>query len=211
MAEIGGHHSDDGVAILVHADSASDDVRIAAELALPQAVADHHSIQESRPPVGLPVHLPDGGGGAQQLEVVRAGAEHLDPLDTVAAGKRGADRVDEADLLKGAGALAQVIDLGHGHADVFGSGAAQVVKHADQAIGLAERQGLEQHRINQGKDSDVAADSQGQGQHGNRQKRRAFTQRSRGVNQILHQNLHIPLYKSASISLTRCMVFSSRL
>src|SRR5439155_8816390 len=55
MTKIRRHHPDDGVAILVQANSFADYVRIAAELSFPQCVTYHDGIQKTRDPICLGV------------------------------------------------------------------------------------------------------------------------------------------------------------
>jgi hypothetical protein len=61
MPEIGRHHSDNGVAIFVHSNSSAHDVGIAAELALPEPIADYHCFAKAGHRILGPVHSPEGG------------------------------------------------------------------------------------------------------------------------------------------------------
>src|SRR6266480_3600168 len=86
MTKIRRHHPDDGVAILVQANSFADYVRIAAELSLPQCVTDHHGIQKTWDPICWGVCTPQCRFRPQHVKITRTRAEHLDALHPFATG-----------------------------------------------------------------------------------------------------------------------------
>src|SRR5579864_955584 len=86
MTEIGRHHPDDGVAILVQANSFADHVWIAAELSLPQCVTDHDAIQKTWDPICLGVCMSQCRFRPQHVKITRTRAEHLDAFHLFATG-----------------------------------------------------------------------------------------------------------------------------
>jgi hypothetical protein len=145
---------------------AAQDMGVAAELPLPKSITDHHGFGEAGHRIARSVYASQGSLGAENLEIIETGAEHLDALGVIAPAQRRAGRKDDADVIENGGAIAQVLDFGHGHADVLGARAIQIVKDADQLLGMLERKRPQKHGIHHGEDGDVRADAEGQREHG---------------------------------------------
>ena len=111
-----------------------------------------------------PYTRPSAALSAEKLEVIGAGDEHFDALGVVAPAQRRAPRKKDADVIEDAGAIAQVIEFRLGHADVFRARAIQIVKDADQTLGMLERQRPQEHSVHDGEDGDVCADAERQGE-----------------------------------------------
>src|SRR5262249_45000679 len=188
MTKIGRHHPDDGVAILVHANSFADNVWIATELSFPQCVTDHHAIQKTWDPICLGVNTSQCGFRPQHVKITRTRAEHLDALHPFATGESGGDWKDRTNLLKNVRMLAQIFEFRHGHADIFGTGA--IVKNSNQSLRLRKWQRLEKDRLNEREDGDVATNSERQSQYANEKKSRGLYECSRGIAQIGDKIFH---------------------
>src|SRR5205823_1027367 len=85
VTKVGRHDADDCVRVFIHANRPPDDMRIRSELPFPEAVADHDAIQTAGHPLRLRVSPSECGRRSEELEVVRARPEKLDPLHAVAA------------------------------------------------------------------------------------------------------------------------------
>src|SRR5580658_8994704 len=165
MPEIRRHDADNGVAIFVQPNPAAYDIAIATELALPESIADHCGFAETGDRILGSVHSPQGRIDAKDLEVIEAGAEHLDAVRMIAPAQGVADRPDGADALESAGAIAQILQFRHRHADVLGAGAAQVVKDAYQLLRMLKRKRPQEHGVHHGEDCDVRPDAERQGEY----------------------------------------------
>src|SRR5271163_1076021 len=166
MPEIGRHDADNGVTILIYSNPSAQYMRVAAELPLPQSIANHDRFGKARLRVARAVYAPQLGLSAEKLEVIGAGGEHFDALGVVAPAQRRAPRKKDADLIEDAGAIAQVLEFRLGHADVFRARAIQIVKDADQTLGMLERKRPQEHGVHHGEDGDVRADAKPQGEYG---------------------------------------------
>ena len=187
MAEIGRHDADNGVTVFIHANAPAQNMRVAAELALPQPIADHHGLGETGRLIARPIKTSQSGLSAQDIEIIEAGAEHFDALGMIAAAKRGADWPDDADVVENAGSIAQILELRNGQADVLHARAAQIVKDSHQAFRMLEWKRAQEHGIDHGKDGDVRADAERQRKHRDRGESGSFQKSSPGKVGILHR------------------------
>ena len=115
-----------------------------------------------------PVDTSELRRGAEQLKVVGAGHQHLDPLGPIAADERRADRPQRGDAFEDAGAVAQIVELGLRDADVAAAGRARVRRDAHEPIGIRKRQRTDQDRVDDGEDRDVRADAERERQNRDR-------------------------------------------
>src|SRR4029077_7239847 len=86
MTKIRRHYPDDGVAILVQANSFADHVWIAAELSFPQCVTDHDGIHNTWDPICSGVGMSQCRFRPQHVKITRTRAEQLDALHSFATG-----------------------------------------------------------------------------------------------------------------------------
>ena len=100
------------------------------------------------------------------------------PLSAVLPGN------NDADVLEDAGAIAQVLPFRLGHADIFRARAFQIVKDADQTLGMLERKRPQEHGVYHGEDGDVRADAERQGEYGDGGKSWSFQKTSTGEAQV---------------------------
>src|SRR5438270_12719693 len=84
--------------------------------------------------------------------------------------------------------LAQIFEFRHGHADIPGAGA--IVKNSNQSLWVRKWQRLEKDCLNGREDSDVATNSERQGQHANEKKSRGLYKCSHSVAQIGDEIFH---------------------
>src|SRR5205085_11975871 len=83
----GGHHADDRVALAVEHDTAPDDLFVAGELALPEAVAEHRDLIVAGPVFGLEEGPPAQGRRAERRKEVGSNECHIDALRLARAGQ----------------------------------------------------------------------------------------------------------------------------
>ncbi len=184
------HHADDGDAAAVELNGAADDGRIAGEAALPETVAqdrdrvvslrtfivgerapDQRRDAERREEVGRDVHADDFFRRARSGQVDAVVVERRDPLEC----RRALAPADEVRRREHVGA-ARPPRVGF--------------PHHDQASGIAERQRLEQHRVDDREDRRVRADAQRERQHRDRREARRAQAQTDGVADVLKDVVH---------------------
>src|SRR5215475_8245563 len=84
--------------------------------------------------------------------------------------------------------LAQIFELRHGHADIFGTGA--IINNSNQSLRLRKWQRLEKDCLNEREDGDVTTNSERQGQRANEKKSRRLYKCSRSITQIGDEIFH---------------------
>ena len=162
MPERRGHHPDDLVDVLVDAQRPPDDVRIAAEPAPPQPVADHRDGGDARNLVALVNVRPTAGVGAEQVEIVRAGEEHFDAFRPIAAGQVRADRPDAGNCREDARSAVEVLELRLRQADVAQPESRVVGADPHQRPGIRKGQRLEEDAVDDGIDGRGGGDADGE-------------------------------------------------
>ena len=188
-AIVGRGDADDGVAAPSHSQRAADNLRVAAERALPVAVAEHHHR------MAAPRDIVLGQNGPAELrldaeERKRASRHRLAhdgalpcPRDRSARGERR--RGDAAEDL--GRALAQVLDVRVRHRieppPAFG------FVDVDERLGLHERGVAEEHRVDDAEDRCVGADADRERQHGHRREARMAAQRAQAVADVAREIL----------------------
>jgi len=143
------------------------------------------AIEKSRRPLALRVRAADRRLCAEQLEVIRRGAEQLDARDAISPRERRAGANEPGDIGEDARSIAEIIHLRDRHANVFRPGAAQIVEHAHKAIGIMEGKRLQQHRVDDREDREIGADAERERQHGDDHEQRRSRQRPHGVADVL--------------------------
>jgi hypothetical protein len=189
MAKTPRHHTHDGVGVGVHQDFSSDDLWVSAELTAPKSVTDHHWIGKARDGIFWSIDAAQCSLRAEKMKVFGAGSEQFDAVGIVSSYQGSADGPNGRELFEDAGAIAEILHLGHGHAHVFRTGAVSIIENAHEAIGLGEWKRTQQHGIDDSEYCNVCADADGQRQYGDDYKARAFPQNAEAVAQILQQAL----------------------
>src|SRR5258708_2048360 len=184
------HHTDNGIAILIHSNPAAEHVRIAAKLALPQSIANQHSISETGHRILGPIDAAERRLRSQKLKIVRVRGQHFDPLGVISAAQGGAHRPDHGDFLEHTGPIPQVFQLRYGHANILSPNSGQVVEDAHQPAWLLEREGWQDHRVAQRENCQVGADSERERKHGNRSKTWSLQKTAIRVLKVLQRLLH---------------------
>ena len=105
-------HADDGVGLVAERDGGADDVGIAAELALPEAVADHDDVAAVRGVFLRREGAAEHDGRAEEAEV---GFGDVDTVDLLGNGageiEAGTTEVVGGDVLKDAGLRSPVVEV----------------------------------------------------------------------------------------------------
>src|SRR5271163_4367652 len=144
----GGHDADDFVQIAIEAQTLADGFGIAALCAVPETVAEDNGVDEAG---DIVLHCENSAKlrlYAEHCEIVRAGGQDLDALETFHVGEICGNGPDDCDFLKDAGAIAVIPILRYGHADILGVGAAQVVEYTHQLRGIREGKRAKQDAVN---------------------------------------------------------------
>ena len=136
--------------------------RRAAELPLPVPVAQHHAFRRARRIVGGVEAAAEHRLHAQRRQDRVADHQRIHLLGLAAAGDRDRRGVPEADVLEDAVLLAVGEVSGRPLVQQRDVHARRLMPHADQPLGLVERQGLEQDRVDDAEDRGVGPDADGQ-------------------------------------------------
>ena len=100
----------------------------------------------------------------------------LDPLGLAAAGDRHGAAVPEPDVLEDAPLFAIDEVVRRRHVQVGDADARRRVPHADEPVGIVERQRLEEHAADDAEDGGVGADAERQGEDGDQREHRRAKQ-----------------------------------
>ena len=178
--------SDDGVWLVAEREGAADDVGIASEFALPEAVADDDDFAA----VGRVFLRGEGAaqhdGRAKEAEVGFADVDAVDLLGMVAGEvEAGAAEVVGGDVLKDAGLLPPVVELGGRSGGSFALGRCE--QELDDAVGVGIGERLEQDGVDDGEDGGVGSDAKGQGCDGCDGEAGIFEEAAQGVLEVMPQ------------------------
>ena len=157
--------SDDGVGLIAQRERLAHDRRIAAEPALPQAVAQHHDLAA----VGRVLLRGEGAAqdhrSAEEAEVALGDVDAVELLRMVAGEVvAGAGHVVGGHFLEDAGLPLVGVKLGNVGEEAVGQDGG--VEEFDHAIGVGIAERLEQHRIDDAEDGGVGSDAQRQRGYG---------------------------------------------
>ena len=189
IVEALGHYANHGSRATVQIQGLAQDLRVPAKALDPDAIAeDHHAIAS-----GLYLFLREGAAQnrthLQRLEESAVADGPHKPLRLVCDGCEGEGSLlvsshAREDLILRAPVLV-ISGRGHHAGDV-----ALLVRlpNIHQALGLRERQGTEQHCVEDTEDSTVGADPQRQGQDGREGESRILTQRADGESEIIEDS-----------------------
>ena len=97
---------------------------------------------------------------AQHREVVSVSTEEFDAFRTLAAGDVCVGGEDDGNVLKHLGTVAQVPELGNRHPYVVRVGAADVVVHAHELVGMGKGQRPQKHGFDECEDGNICADAE---------------------------------------------------
>ena len=191
--------TDDGVGLVAERDAGADDVGVAAELALPESVADDHDVAA----VGGVFLRCEGAaehdGRAEEAEV---GFGDVDAVDLLGNGagevEAGTAEVVGGDILKDAGLGSPGVEV-----DRRGRGAVAFrkgVHELDHAVrfGIGER--LEQDGVDDGEDGGVGSDAEGESGDGSYGERWTADEHAEGVAEVAEKVAHggVPPSKCSS-------------
>jgi hypothetical protein len=187
--EAGGHDTHHLHGLSVHEEHGSDDPGIPSEASLPESVAEDHD-------VGLPAHLllrnerpshgrehPEGreevGGDPEGDQLLRLFTPVQDPcLPETHERRQGPERLGPVPIV-------QVIQVGETVLD-----AGRVFRpDPDQIIGLRVREGLQNHRVEDGEHEADGAHTQTQDQHRGRGEGRTMSQPPDSLPRVSHEIL----------------------
>ena len=100
MAESGGENTDNRVRIIVELHPSPQNPGISAELAGPQAIADHDRIGETLLLIARTKHPPDVRGSAEHRKIVRTDNQHLETLRMLSTGQTNVAQDGSGHLVK---------------------------------------------------------------------------------------------------------------
>ena len=192
MMEVRWQHAGDGVEVAIHANFPAHDVRVGAEAAVPVSVADDHRFGESGEGIARRVGAAKLGVNAQHREVVGVGPEEFDAFGTLAAGDICVGGEDDGNVLKHAGTVTQVPELGNRHPDVVRVGAAHVVVDAHELFGMGKGQRPQKHSFDDGKDGHIGADAESEREDSHECESRAAPEHPPGMAKILVRRFDPP-------------------
>ena len=162
-------HAHDRIRLIAQREPFPDDGRIAAEAALPEAIAQHHYLAA----VGRVLQRRKGaaqhGLGAEETEVALGNVNAVELFGPVAGEvEAGAGEVVGGNVLEYAGL--PLVEMKHrNRGKVVGKKAAaigRIVKELDHAVGIGVGEGLEQNRVDYREDGGVGSDAQRQSGQG---------------------------------------------
>ena len=181
--------TDDGVGLIAEGDAGADDVGVAAELALPEAVADDHDVAAVGGIFLGGEGAAEDDGRAEEPEVRFGNVDAVDLLGNGAGEvEAGTTEIVGSDILKDAGLGFPVVEVhrrAHG-AVALGKG----VHELHHALGLGIGEGLKKDGVDHGEDRGVGPDAEGNGGDGGEGEGRARDEHAEGVAEVLPEITH---------------------
>jgi hypothetical protein len=165
-AEGRGQDADHGDVLAVQAEGASDDGRIAAEAAMPEAIGDHGGIRAARGHLGGIERASERWRHSQQAEEIAGDARARDLLGLGLAAEARADRVVDGDAREALRLVPDGFVFGEGHGDGAGLRVRGDLRNRDQAVRVAEGQRPQEDRIHHAEDRGRRPDAESQGEDG---------------------------------------------
>ena len=181
--------ANDGVWLIAERKRGADDVGIAAELALPEPVADDDHVAG-----GGGVFLGREGaaeddGRAEEAEIRFGDVNAVDLFRDLAGEiKVGTTEVVGGDVLENAGLSAPVVEFGGGRAGPVAVGSDVHHLHDAVGVGIAER--LEENGVDHGEDGGVGSDAEGDGGDGGDGEGGTGEEGAEGVAKVLPEIIH---------------------
>ena len=182
------HDAHHGAGFSAKGNRASDHVSIGAEAPPPQPLGEHHRL---RRPEGVLLgreRAPEERGNAERFEVAGRDPSCAHALRLAEAGEVQGHPRRGGQALEDRLPIPPVEVIGSRH---VGAPFAESLPYPHQPVGIAERQGPEQHAIDEAEDRGVGADSKRQ-RHDHRHRHSARTQQSaNGVLKSLRDAFHV--------------------
>ena len=181
--ERGRENADDRVAATVERDGAADDGGIAAEMRLPELVAEQNDGSGSGLFFRWKKIAAENRVDANECEKIRRDSVAADIFGLGDTGKIEADVVDDGHGGEGTALLAPIekIGIGNGNvADLFVGFA-----HEDELRGVFERQRAEEDGVDDAEDGGIGADAESESEDGDGGEAGGFRERADGVFQVL--------------------------
>ena len=181
--------AEDGVGLVAERERGADNVGVAAELALPEAVADDDEVAAVGGILLRREGAAEDDGRAEEAEV---GFRDVDAVDLLRDGagevEAGTAEVVGGDVLEDFGLFAPEIELGRGSA---GPGAVgREVHHLDDTVGVGIGEGLEEDGVDDGEDGGVGSDAERDGGDGGEGERRIGDEHAEGVAEVVAEIAH---------------------
>ena len=183
-------HADDLARRAVHGDQPPDDARVASELALPVAVAQHHHFGAAVLIVPLRERPADQRLDAEERQEAMGRAQRVEALGLGESGDGDGAAVPDRDVGQRPRLLPVRDVVGNRRVEVVDVDAGRRLPEAHQTVGIAERQRLQEHGVDDAEDGHIRADPQGQGEHGRQREHRRTGQPAGGVAHVAHQVVH---------------------
>ena len=174
----GRHDADDAVRVGIELHDAAEDMRIAAERAPPEPVADDNLFIEARRRIrGI-----EGGAElrfhSEQREVVRRDDQQSDTLRPRETGEIVVVEPGRRDILEDTGPL-EILPFRRRHADVLRAHAKQIVLDSYELFGVRKRQRVQQRGVDNTENGRRRADSEGDRENGDRSEGRRTAQHAK--------------------------------
>ncbi len=193
-----GQHPDDRVHVVVHLDDFPDHILVAAELALPVGVAEHHDRFHSEVIVCVNERAAEGGRDAQHLEEIGGDDAGVDAVGIALVEHHERHRVVLDEIADGRQALAVGDQLRDRHAGVRHVRPRGGLLDQDQLIASSERQRLQQDAVDDREHRRVGADAKRQNQHRGDGVARRAPQRPPPERDVLSDRFEKPAHDLAS-------------
>ncbi len=181
-------HSDALIDLVIHRQAASDNVRVAAELPLPETISDHRNVV-ARGALAVfgpkqPAHF---SLGTEQRKKIRCytGAWKLDWFS--GTGERSGAIFEEAHVLEGPVLIPPIEEIGSRGAFPLDVQPRIRFPNEHQALGMRIRQRTKENRVHHAEDGGVGADSESQDGDDQSGEAGAPSQRPVCVSDVLHQ------------------------
>ena len=150
MPEARGRDAENRVEIVVETHRLADDVRVGAEKATPEPIADDGDLGDARAVIARREDTAALSLHPEHREVVGVDKEPFDALGAIAPGEVGVDGIEPGDRLEDAGAITPVEELGDREADVGRFTAGEITADADERARPLEREVLAAGRLRRG-------------------------------------------------------------
>ncbi len=181
--------AEDGIGLVAEGERGADDIRIAAELALPEAVADDDNFAA----VGGIFLGREGAakhdGGVEETKVGFGDVDAVDLLrDCAGEIKSGTAEVVGGDVLKDTRLFSPEIEFGGGSAGPVAI--RRDVHHLDHAIGVGIGEGFEEDGVDDGEDGGVGSDAEGEGCDGGEGEGGVGDEDAEGIAEVAEEIAH---------------------
>src|SRR5262245_9820842 len=196
----GRHNPDHGVGLAVQRDRLIENVRIAAEAALPESITEHHDPVVTRLIVVLNKRSSVKRVDTKHGKEPRCHSRSREPLGFGAAAVVVGRAPDRCDFFEYLVLVTPVDEVRRRHRELRPAFLEVVLAHDNQPIRIRERQRAKQNRIDGAEHRAVRSDAERQSCNCNQRETRKSEQHSDGISKVLKQVCCHPFFLSFFIS-----------